>query len=265
MIPNLMEVLVLDDREERHKVLIPLLEDNQCGVTSAYTVKEATEALSKNSYDLVFLDHDLGGQEMVKSTFDDPGDTGMAVVKHIIDNNINTGLIICHSLNQPARSNMCSKLNATGHEAVSIPFLDFTCKGKAKQMMSNVLHMRKEARLNERISLFYENLFSGKYVSCFHMIDPQLTRKVDPLEYFKVMSAFAEHPIYYGHKNKHKLEFNGGEMVFHAPVRQTNYREFATGTRTYINTSYDERIIFLEKWVYCGIEWHTLSTGPTWL
>ena len=66
-------------------------------------VEEAKNWLRENKYELIFLDHDLGGKQMVSS--DEP-DTGFQVAKMIHETkNVDTRIII-HSWNPIGVSNM---------------------------------------------------------------------------------------------------------------------------------------------------------------
>jgi len=85
----------------------------------AYTAAEAIGFLLKKEYDLVFLDHDLGGEEMVSS---DREDTGMEVVKWIVGNEIPVSLVVVHSCNPGGAANMTSYLRQAGVEVMEIPF-----------------------------------------------------------------------------------------------------------------------------------------------
>lgn len=82
----------------------------------------ATDLLgSLFGWDLVFLDHDLGGEEHA-----DPSDpnTGSAVVRWVARNRPGVGRFIVHSLNAPAANGMVLSLREAGYRADYINFLD---------------------------------------------------------------------------------------------------------------------------------------------
>jgi hypothetical protein len=83
------------------------------------TAKAAIVNLIEEDWDWVFLDHDLGGKEAADPA--DP-DTGMEVVRWIIDNHPNIGKIIVHSLNKSAGQLMASKLHDAGYWVLWVPF-----------------------------------------------------------------------------------------------------------------------------------------------
>jgi len=107
-------ILFLDDNKYRHKTMKSYLLHDE-----AYTVEDAVSLLQKKQYDAVFLDHDLGGEEMVSS---DREDTGMSVAKFMVENKIETKLVVVHSNNPGGAANMASLLRSAGYNVVQTPF-----------------------------------------------------------------------------------------------------------------------------------------------
>lgn len=117
-----MKILILDDNTVRHdaykkKFNLPMDE-----LTHVYTVGECIDALQKDNYDLICLDHDLGGEEMVKS-----GDgTGYEVAEWIAKNLPRENLpfaFYLHSLNPSGRKNMYYVLFDAGiTNVIEFPF-----------------------------------------------------------------------------------------------------------------------------------------------
>jgi len=102
------KILVLDDDLERMKHFKKNL--NGCDLVLVETAKDAISAFKNHDeYGIVFLDHDLGGEQMVKS-----GDgTGYEVAVHInsiLEGSNSNPYIILHSLNPVGRQNMCNVL-----------------------------------------------------------------------------------------------------------------------------------------------------------
>ena len=89
---------------------------NNLIVVTAKDVAGAKDALNM-SYDLAFLDHDLGGRVFVPS--EDP-ETGYAVAKYIRDNNISINKIVIHSLNYDGARHMQAVLPGS----YRIPYLN---------------------------------------------------------------------------------------------------------------------------------------------
>lgn len=97
------KILFLDDNKNRHNKIAPHLGNYD----AAYTADEAIRFLIRNTYDLIFLDHDLGGKEFVDSFCEET--TGYTVAKWMVENEYKTdALVIIHSLNDGGAANMMS-------------------------------------------------------------------------------------------------------------------------------------------------------------
>jgi len=108
-----MKVFALEDNEVRivlFRKWIPTIHITK-------DVKVAIELLKKNSYSLIFLDHDLGGVFEVSGP-----NTGYEIAKYIADNDIK-GKIIIHSYNTVGAKNMMALLP----KAIYLPFGSFIC------------------------------------------------------------------------------------------------------------------------------------------
>lgn len=108
-------VLFLDDDEYRHNSIRPIISHDP-----AYTASEAIEKLKANSYEIVFLDHDLGGEVYVDSFGEK--ETGYTVAKWIVDNEIKIPLIVLHSLNSQGSNNQARLLKNAGYHVVQKGF-----------------------------------------------------------------------------------------------------------------------------------------------
>lgn len=112
---NGKNVLVLEDNEERIKHFKKNLVGNNFKIVS---VSDACiELLVKDKWDVLFLDHDLGGRSYVPSS---ESNTGYQVAKFLHDNPKYkpSEVIIIHSLNPIGAENMQNALP----EAYRIPF-----------------------------------------------------------------------------------------------------------------------------------------------
>ena len=76
--------------------------------------------------DVMFLDHDLGGEQFVSSA---DANTGMEVVRWLVNNKKNIGRIIVHTLNPPAGEEMVYRLKHAGYETLQAPFLYLNFSG----------------------------------------------------------------------------------------------------------------------------------------
>jgi CheY-like chemotaxis protein len=104
--------LFLDDDQNRHDAFRKMVPNGHQTVY-VYTAEDAISELAKEAFDVVFLDHDLGGKTFVPS--DGPEPTGYTVAKWIQDNQdrVKIGQIIVHSFNQPGAQNIACAIRAT--------------------------------------------------------------------------------------------------------------------------------------------------------
>lgn len=124
-VPRDTVVLVLEDDPNRiHKFRRDLI-----GVTSveyAQTAAHAKQLLTTRDYDLIFLDHDLGGDTYVDSTEEN---TGAEVARFLARleqwQDPKTTVVVCHSLNPDGRKYMITTLRNAGFSQVhDIPFTE---------------------------------------------------------------------------------------------------------------------------------------------
>lgn len=99
------QALVLDDSEDRNNEFRKrFLEKGISNYDITTTADECIEALRNETYDVIFLDHDLGGDIMVESS---NHNTGYTVAKWLCDNESHKdAIIVLHSLNVIGRHNM---------------------------------------------------------------------------------------------------------------------------------------------------------------
>lgn len=104
-------ILVLDDDHTRLKAFNQRLIGSV--VDCVTTSKDAISKLNEHQYDVVYLDHDLGGNTHVPSG----ENTGYEVAQHIASMENKPRNIIIHSFNMAGAKNMMSLL----HDAVYSP------------------------------------------------------------------------------------------------------------------------------------------------
>lgn len=113
-----MDILFLDDNPNRTKKFRSEIPSAQC----VETAEECIKALqTRDHWDYVFLDHDLGGETHVNSGRED---CGMEVVRWLCKHPTEIDQIIVHSSNYPAAQNMVSELFAHAYEAKHISFIN---------------------------------------------------------------------------------------------------------------------------------------------
>lgn len=108
-------ILFLDDNLARCR----WAERQYPGCRVTHTSEETIDALKAGRFDLVFLDHDLGGEVYVDSG---RADCGMEVVRWIVGDRPEIGRLVVHSMNTPAGHAMTRSLREAGYAARYVPF-----------------------------------------------------------------------------------------------------------------------------------------------
>jgi len=109
-----MNVLFLDDNPARTKVFLTYYPH----ADTVDTAVDCIKAMQQKPYDVVFLDHDLGGESFVDPLRDD---CGMAVVRWITDPLKFTdpvSVYVVHSHNHRAAETMAELLEKKGRASV---------------------------------------------------------------------------------------------------------------------------------------------------
>lgn len=105
-----MKIFVVEDNKDRCGVFwntLPKLFAG-CHIEIAEDAKEAKEILSKDKqWDIILLDHDLGGRVYVNSLDEN---TGYQVAKYIDENEVSYQLAITHTMNPAGADNIISVL-----------------------------------------------------------------------------------------------------------------------------------------------------------
>ena len=111
-----LKILVLEDDANRIEVFKEKLKGHD-----VYFFDQAEDAINAfklftdKPWDIVFLDHDLGGQVFVPSS--NPN-TGYAVAKYMEENDVEAKQVIIHSMNPAGGANMKAALP----HAIIMPF-----------------------------------------------------------------------------------------------------------------------------------------------
>ena len=111
-----MKIFILEDDPNRVSWFKENLDCKNLDITEF--VEEAIELLNNNTYDAVFLDHDLGG------TYYAPSDekSGYAVAELIAENITYKPIIVIHSMNHAGGTRMYGVLRDAGFNPVMSPF-----------------------------------------------------------------------------------------------------------------------------------------------
>ncbi len=114
-----MKVLFLDDDHRRTSTFRDALSRIKCDLITVETAEECIAALTGRTFDLVLLDHDLGGEIYCDSSRED---CGMEVVRWIRGNPAPHGAFIVHTMNPVAAATMYFELGAMGYRVAQAPF-----------------------------------------------------------------------------------------------------------------------------------------------
>ena len=112
-----MKILFLDDRGERLDIAAARHRDHDPFLVR--TAEETIKLLGEGHWDLVSLDHDLGGESFVDSRRED---CGMEVVRWIEMHKPIIGKIIVHSSNPDAAHKMFWRLRVAGYSVLEERF-----------------------------------------------------------------------------------------------------------------------------------------------
>lgn len=130
-----ISVFLLDDDWRRHKWFEKRFSGDELAI--ATTVVEAKEILEKESFDAIFLDHDLLPHHYESNEHDDYDNTGLAVAEWLNQRADlqRAATIIVHTRNADAAIPMVQKLRETGRmvEYCAFPMLDLKIKNYWKR------------------------------------------------------------------------------------------------------------------------------------
>jgi hypothetical protein len=117
-------ILFLDDDENRTQRLVRKIPWAKTYTTAGQVIDKLAEVFDHDStVEILFLDHDLGGEQFVDSGRED---CGMEVVRWLEQNDLwgDIKKIIVHSHNTPAAIIMESRLKNAGYNVERIPFMN---------------------------------------------------------------------------------------------------------------------------------------------
>ena len=110
-------ILFLDDNEERQRAFVNRHVGDE--VTIVATASDAIYSMQGESWDEVWLDHDLGGKVFVNS---DREDCGMEVVRWMCAYPQQVSIVYVHTWNVPAGKEMFFKLYDAGYKVTRTMF-----------------------------------------------------------------------------------------------------------------------------------------------
>lgn len=130
-----ISVFLLDDDRRRHQWFESRFDGDDLDI--AETVEDAKEFLSENTYDAVFLDHDLLPHHYESNDHDDYAQTGYGIAEWLNEKPElqRAATIIVHTRNADAAIPMVQKLRESGRsvEYCAFPMLDLKIKNYWKR------------------------------------------------------------------------------------------------------------------------------------
>ncbi len=130
-----ISVLLLDDDDRRHRWFRKRFEGDELDI--AESVVEAKDLLAANTYDAIFLDHDLLPHHYESNDHGDLANTGYAIAEFLNDRAElqRAATIIVHTRNADAAIPMVQKLRESGRnvEYCAFPLLDLKIKNYWKR------------------------------------------------------------------------------------------------------------------------------------
>jgi len=120
-----MNILVLEDDKYRTMWLKNFYKHNDCYF--ADNVKDAKKLSQEREYDILMLDHDLGGQTFVDS---DNENSGYQFAKYLIESRAQEkALCIVHSCNPWGADNIGQLLRDNDYRVIMLPFTNLMYRG----------------------------------------------------------------------------------------------------------------------------------------
>lgn len=114
-----LRVLFLDDDPDRTRSFVSRVGSHGLHLVTVETVSDCIEHLAASRWDLVLLDHDLGGEVFVESA---RADTGAEVVRWLRDNPGEHGSFIVHSMNAVGAASMFFDLREMGYRVAQAAY-----------------------------------------------------------------------------------------------------------------------------------------------
>ena len=153
-------VLFLDDDQQRIAHFRHMIAAVDCDLTVVETADECIAKLGSGPYDLVLLDHDLGGEIYCDSSRED---CGMEVVRWLARNGGDHGDFIVHSFNEVAGATMYFQLDRMGYRVTQAPFGSAEFRRAVERHLGRTQAQPKQRRsLRERLREYFRSLRLGR-------------------------------------------------------------------------------------------------------
>lgn len=151
-------VLFLDDDHRRIALFQQFVEGLDCDLTIVETADQCIARLSEARYDLVLLDHDLGGEIYCDSSRED---CGMEVVRWLATSRGDHGAFIVHTHNEIAGASMYFELKGLGYSVAQGMFGSTEFHRALSSHFGRRRDLRRRRTLRERIREYFRSLRLG--------------------------------------------------------------------------------------------------------
>jgi CheY-like chemotaxis protein len=154
-------VLFLDDDHRRIAEIRARMAVYRTDLTVVETADECIAELAGGRFDLVMLDHDLGGEIFCDSSRED---CGMEVVRWLRRNGGEHGAFIVHTMNPVAAAGMYLELSSMGYRVAQATFGSGTFYGHIEAMLGQTLPPAPARRrsFSEWIGSYFRSLRPGR-------------------------------------------------------------------------------------------------------
>lgn len=111
----MISILLMDDQVVRKEFLSRILDKNNTSITHCLSVKDGIEKIKNEHFDLIMIDHDLGGKSTTLPFVD--------FLDENSDENLLNSVFIIHSLNPVGAENIEKLLRKKFRNVFRLPFL----------------------------------------------------------------------------------------------------------------------------------------------
>lgn len=148
-------ILFLDDDHARISAFRGIIERVDCHLSIVETAEDCISELNRTAFDLVLLDHDLGGEIFVDSERED---CGMEVVRWLKTNGGEHGSFIVHTMNPVAATAMYFELQTMGYRVEQAPFGSSRFYAMLSDMLGHRIGGTRRRSIGERFTEYVRSI-----------------------------------------------------------------------------------------------------------
>jgi CheY-like chemotaxis protein len=152
-------VLFLDDDRRRAAHFLAMVEGLDLDLTIVETADECIVRLGERAFDVVFLDHDLGGEIYCDSSRQD---CGMEVVRWLGHNRASHGRFVVHTHNEIAGATMFIGLRGLGYDVVHATFGSAQFRSVVEALLGRSRGAKPRRSISEILRDYFRSLRLGR-------------------------------------------------------------------------------------------------------